>query len=137
VLEQEGLVGALQQRLDAVENRAGVHARLRVEGEFDLAASREEAFYRIALEALNNSLKHALASAVTVRVCADDELVSLEVADDGQGFDLQATGDTGGMGLATMRERAERAGGALQVISAPGEGTKVRVTIDREQPAES
>ena len=60
-LEQEGLVGALQQRIDAVEGRAGIQARLLVEGEVRLEPSVEEALYRIGQEALNNALKHALA----------------------------------------------------------------------------
>jgi signal transduction histidine kinase len=127
MLEQEGLVGALQQRLDTVENRAGVEARLRVDGEVELAAPVEEALYRIALESLNNALKHAAAPAVTVRIRADGEEVELEVADNGRGFDPHTANGRGGMGLVTMRERAERVGGVLTIQSAPGEGTQVKV----------
>jgi PAS domain S-box-containing protein len=65
VLEREGLVGALQQRLDAVEGRSGVETRLRVEGTLELPAPVEEELYRIAQEALNNALKHAAATLVT------------------------------------------------------------------------
>jgi signal transduction histidine kinase len=129
VLEQEGLVGALQQRLDAVEGRAGVETRLLVEGEAELDASVEDALYRIAIEALNNALKYAAAALVTVRVCAQDGIAELDVVDDGLGFNPKETGDTGGMGLVTMRERAERLGGTLQIVSAPGEGTKVQVRV--------
>ncbi len=125
-LEQEGLAGALEQRLSAVEERAGVEARLLVEGTVDLPKSVEEGLYRIAQEALNNALKHAAASSVTVRIRAAAEVVELEVADDGKGFDPDAVGDKGGMGLVSMRERAERLGGTLRVVSAPGEGTKVQ-----------
>ncbi len=128
-LEQEGLVIALQQRLDAVEGRAGVETRLLAEEEIELAATVEEALYRIALEALNNALKHAGARSVTVQVRADGEHAELEIIDNGRGFDLNTVSDTGGMGLVTMRERAERLGGALTIISAPGEGTRVKVSI--------
>jgi signal transduction histidine kinase len=128
-LEQEGLIGALQQRLDAVEARAGTEARLLTQGEIELDVSQEEALYRIALEALNNILKHASATAVTVRVFAEGQSVCLEVADDGRGFAPQAVADKGGMGLVTMRERAERMGGRLTIQSAPGEGTEVRVEV--------
>jgi signal transduction histidine kinase len=126
-LEKEGLVGALQQRLDAVERRAGMDARLIVEGELDLLPDVEEALYRIAQEALNNALKHAAATMVRVSIHADEDKVVLEVADNGKGFDPQAVSDEGGMGLTTMRERAEKLGGTLVLISAPGEGTTVTV----------
>jgi signal transduction histidine kinase len=55
--------------------------------------------------------------------------VTLEVTDDGQGFDPQAISDMGGLGLVTMQERAERIGGRLTVRSAPGEGTTVLVEV--------
>jgi two-component system sensor histidine kinase ChiS len=128
-LQKEGLVGALQQRLDAVERRAGVDARLVVEGELELSPDAEENLYRIAQEALNNALKHATATLVTVTIRASDEWVELEVADNGSGFDPMAVSDEGGMGLTTMRERARRLGARLEVVSAPGEGTKVRVHL--------
>jgi signal transduction histidine kinase len=100
---------------------------LRVDGEVELAAPVEEALYRIALESLNNALKHAAAPAVTVRIRADGEEVELEVADNGRGFDPHTANGRGGMGLVTMRERAERVGGVLTIQSAPGEGTQVKV----------
>jgi PAS domain S-box-containing protein len=129
-LEREGLVGALQRRLDAVEGRAGVKARLLVEGEIELTPPVETALYGLAQEALNNALKHASATALTVRVrTVDGGRVELEIVDDGQGFDRQENGSQGGMGLLTMRERAEQVGGTLQVLSAPGQGTTVRVTV--------
>jgi len=74
---------------------------------------------------------------VTVRIGMDDEFVSLQVADDGQGFDPKASTDAGGMGLITMQERVERVGGRIEIVSAPGEGTKVNVTIGRRQGAGS
>ena len=138
-LRREGLVGALQQRLDAVERRAGVDARLLIEGESELAAAVEEALYRIAQEALNNALKHAMATSVTVHVCAENDRVTnertvrLEVVDNGRGFDSDALGDTGGLGLVSMRERAEKLGGVLTVISSPGKGTTIKVCLKPER----
>ncbi|NIR15549.1 MAG: histidine kinase, partial [Desulfobacterales bacterium] len=61
-LRNEGLIGALQQRLDAVERRAGIDARLIVDGEVILPSPVEENLFRIAQEALNNALKHAHSS---------------------------------------------------------------------------
>jgi signal transduction histidine kinase len=130
VLKREGLVGALQHRLDAVEKRAGVDARLLVGGTIELPASAEEELYRIAQEALNNALKHAAPTSVNVRICADDIGVVLEVSDDGCGFDPGSITAEGGMGLVSIRERTERLGGVLDVKSAIGEGTSVRVTLE-------
>jgi signal transduction histidine kinase len=132
-LRQVGLVGALQQRLDAVERRAGVDARLVVAGvaagqEIQLAAEVEEALYRIAQEALNNALKHARPSTVTVTLRLEDR-IELEVVDDGAGFDVSDSEGSAGIGLHSMRERAENLGGTLTVHSAPDQGTTIQVTV--------
>jgi PAS domain S-box-containing protein len=129
ILEKEGLLGALHQRLGAVERRAGIEARLIAGEVIELSAPVEEGLYRITQEALNNALKHAAATSVIVRIGVVDERVELEVTDNGQGFDPDTIGEGGGMGLTSMQERAAQLGGALQVISAPGEGTTVRVLL--------
>jgi signal transduction histidine kinase len=128
-LEREGLVGALHQRLSAVEGRVNVKARIVVEELVDLPAPVEKGLYRIAQEALNNALKHAAATSVTVYLGVEDEQVELEVVDDGIGFDPGLASNTGGMGLIIMRERAEKLGGSLTILSSPGAGTKVKARI--------
>ncbi len=132
-LEREGLVGAIQRRLGAVERRTGVKAHLLVDDMIELPASVEEGLYHIAQEALNNALKHAAATSVTVRIRVVDKHVELEVVDDGIGFDSATAGNGGGMGLVNMLERAEKLGGALRVVSAPGQGTKVSVSMKVRQ----
>jgi signal transduction histidine kinase len=128
-LQEEGLVGALQQRLDAVERRAGVEARLVVHGELNVSSAVEEALYRIAQEALNNALKHAGPTAVDVTIRAEGRLVELQVRDNGRGFDASRLMNEGGLGLVSMRERAERVGGIFKIESTPGMGTEVRIAI--------
>ena len=130
-LEKEGLLGALHQRLGAVEKRAGMEARLIAEEVVELPAPVEEGLYRIAQEALNNTLKHATATSVMVHIRANDEWIELEVADNGQGFDPAAIVDQGGIGLTSMRERAERLGGVLTISSTVGEGTQLSVKLNR------
>jgi len=134
LLEQEGLVGALQARLDGVERRSGVDAGLVVEGKVELPAEAEAELYHIAQEALNNALRHAVAGTVTVRIRADRHAIELEVVDDGVGFDA---GEAGGLGLIGMAERAARLGGTLEVISAVGEGTRVKGAISGQERAVS
>ncbi len=128
-LEHEGLVGALQQRLETVEQRAGMQTQLLVEGEWDMPTSQEAELYRIAVEALNNTLRHAQAATVTVRIRANAQAVEVEIADDGQGFDRDGVDGKGGMGLLSMRERAERLGGSLTILSTPGQGTRIHVHL--------
>jgi signal transduction histidine kinase len=91
-----------------------------------LAAEAEEHLYRLALEALNNALKHAAATRLTVTLAVDGGELRLVVADDGVGFD-PAVSRPGHLGLTTMRERAVAAGGQLSIDSAPGRGTRVEV----------
>lgn len=128
-LEREGLVGAIQQRLGAVERRAGVKAHLIANETIKLSPPLEEGLYCIALEALNNALKHAKASSVTVRIQVVNNSVELEVKDNGIGFDQTRVNGREGMGLASMLERARRLGGIMCVQSSPGKGTLVSVRL--------
>jgi signal transduction histidine kinase len=127
----------MQQRLNAVERRVGVDAQLVVQGEIELPMAVEEAFFRIAQEALNNALKHATPTTVSVTIqsrgSVNDQYVALEVVDDGIGFDTQAVTDEGGMGLANMRERAKQIGGQLTINSASEKGTTVKVVVNASQ----
>lgn len=134
-LEEEGLLGALHQRLGAVEKRAGVEARLVAEDLVELPPDVEQGLYRIALEALNNSLKHASATSVTVRIRARDGWAELEVEDRGLGFDIKTIESLRGLGLASMVERAEKLGGALIIDSDMGHGTRVLARVPCRQRA--
>jgi len=131
MLEAEGLVAALQTRLAAVEERAGLQTQFRVEGERRLPIAIEEDLYWIAQEALNNVRKHAEARQVTVYLNFTNERILLEVVDDGVGFDPQtvrAEGQGSG-GLRSIAERAARLGGQLTHESAPGRGTRLTIKV--------
>lgn len=131
-LEDESLVPALQARLDAVEQRAGVQARLLVEAEHDLPVAVQAELFRVAEEALNNTLKHAAATAVDIIIGGDDQRLLLEIRDNGRGFGPLPAGapPPSGLGLVSMRERVDNLGGALEVETSPGKGTTVRVTLE-------
>jgi signal transduction histidine kinase len=119
--------------LDSVENRTGINARLVVDGELSLDEAVEIGLYRIAEEALNNTLKHSQASHVTVDLHQTQNAVTLEIIDDGIGFDLHAGRRSGGMGLESIRERTVALGGRLDIQSKPGHGTHIRVEIEVAQ----
>jgi signal transduction histidine kinase len=128
-LETEGLTAVLQARLAAVEARAGLQTEFHVEGERRLPMAVEGEIYWIAQEALANVLKHAQAQHVTVRLQFTPASFSLEVRDDGIGFDPLTTlgAGQGGVGLRSITERAARLGGTLTCESSPGAGTRVKI----------
>lgn len=129
-LEKGGLVGALQTRLDAVERRSGIRARLLTEGDYELPPEIQAQIYRAAEEALNNALKHAAASAIRVRIRSSANSVVLEVSDNGKGFDPLQAAASGGLGLISIRERLENLGGRFELDTAPGKGTTIRISLD-------
>ncbi|MBI2332039.1 MAG: GAF domain-containing sensor histidine kinase [Chloroflexi bacterium] len=93
----------------------------------------EESVYRIAQESLNNAVKHARARHVSIQLKCESDKLFFSVVDDGQGFINQpAENDKlegSGLGMRTMKERAEAMGGTLNVTSAPRQGTAVEVAI--------
>jgi signal transduction histidine kinase/ligand-binding sensor domain-containing protein len=132
VLEEEGLASALQARLEAVESRAGLKTEFNVEGQVRVKAEVEEALFRVAQEALNNVLKHAQARRVAVSLSQDEQAVRLEITDDGTGCNPALARRSGGLGLWGMEERAAEIGARLEIDSAAGNGTTVRVVWKRE-----
>jgi PAS domain S-box-containing protein len=130
VLGKDGLAKAIQNRLDAVEKRSGIEVRFQTNLAGRLPELLEEGLFYIASEALNNSLKHAMAGSLMVSLCVDDGMeVALEVSDNGRGFDMNALEDEGGIGMKSMKERAEKLGGGIKIRSANDEGTSVLVRI--------
>lgn len=132
MLEKVGLIGALQQRLDAVEGRTGIKTRLQVNDIIELPSNIEEDLYRIAQEALNNTLKHANAQSVSVHVIILDNHIQLKIVDDGDGFDTDVP-SSGGLGLTSIRERADKLGATLVITSAPSAGTQIELSLAIDQ----
>jgi len=92
----------------------------------------ESNLFRIAQEALTNCAKYAAAKAVVIELQHDDARAVMTICDDGIGFDPAALGQPGhpaGLGIITMRERAEFTGGRFSIESHPGKGTRIRVEI--------
>jgi len=132
-LARLGLVGALQERLSVVEHRVGIHAEVRTDNGGDLPIHIEEAFYRIALEALNNSLRHAHAHRIVIILAVKDDHYFMSITDDGVGFDKVIADRSGGMGLEGMQKRTNKVGGTLSLATGDGGGTVVSVRVPRSQ----
>jgi len=127
-LEHEGLVAALEKQAAATRARHMIAVDVALGSEPDCPIETKEMLYRIAQEAMHNTVKHARATAITVRLSTHDGSVTLDITDNGRGFDPNGT-FPGHLGLISMRERAARAGGTLTITSAPGEGTSVTVQV--------
>lgn len=137
-LGEEGLVSALRKQAAALSSREQV--AITVEGPDERLAidpEVEEHLYRIMSEALHNVVKHAQAETATVVIAPAPGTLEVTVSDHGAGFDTTKE-HRGHLGLSTMGERAEAIGAKLAVISAPGAGTTVRVSVplDRGEPTE-
>jgi PAS domain S-box-containing protein len=128
---EDGLVDALQKRLDSVERRSGVEARLLLDGPIDFPDNVGDQFYRIAQEALNNVIKHAQADELTVYLQASDGIMGLRVVDNGIGFDIAEARGKGGLGLKTMQERATQINGDFAIETAPNQGATIKVEVKK------
>ena len=96
----------------------------------------EGTLYRLVQEGLSNVVKHASAERVTVRLLEDGEFATMELSDDGSGFDPKKHSE--GFGLLGMQERTDLVGGTISIDSSPGAGTTVRASVParhRAQPA--
>jgi signal transduction histidine kinase len=123
-----GLAGSLRSYAVLAGRTHGVQVKFDAAADLPaLGADREAAVYRVAQEALHNALRHSGADTICVSLAARRHRVILEVADRGRGFAVDAP--FGGLGLASMGERAAAVGGMLTVRSAPGEGTLVRLEL--------
>jgi signal transduction histidine kinase len=128
VLQEAGLVGALKSRLEAVEQRLNIETRFVVEGDLPpLSNSLEEQLYDIVQEALNNALRHAMATAVYINIRHEVGRLILMVQDNGIGFSPEEI--SAGIGLQSMHERAEVISAELSIHSEVQKGTTVQVAV--------
>jgi signal transduction histidine kinase len=103
-----------------------VHAELGDEPPISIDA--KEVIYRVAQESMHNTLKHARATRIDLRLDHSQDAVWVEIRDNGVGFDPTSS-FPGHLGLHSMRERAIRRGGTFQIESDAGKGTRIRVEL--------
>jgi signal transduction histidine kinase len=127
-LETEGLVAAHTKQAAALQVRQNLAVSTDLCPEPDLPLKVKQDLYRIAQEAMHNTVKHAHASKVKVRLHQTREMVTFEICDNGRGFDARAS-FPGHLGLHSMQERVTGLGGELQIESTPGQGTCIRVQV--------
>lgn len=139
-LDSHGLMGAVRESCRRFESQ---YQGIRVSPKFtieenDVPDATKLVIYRIMQEAVTNAAKHGSAKSVSVAISKEGRTIQLRIEDDGCGFDQRAIGEAkvshGGFGLKNMRDRAELNGGALQMQSAPGAGTRIRVVFPLSEP---
>ncbi len=129
VLDDLGLVAAVEWLTQNFTQRHGVPCTLDMDEDMDLHEPYATAVFRIVQESLVNVAKHAGASQVRVSVARTDNEVTLRVADDGAGFKPATPRKAGSLGLAGLRERAQLLQGRVEITSATGRGTVVQAHI--------
>ncbi len=135
LLEQRGLIPAVRELCDKWQREMAIPVRVIADASGPIPSDVETLAYRVVQESMSNVKKHAAAKEVTIRIEASAGSLRVEVRDNGRGFDPEAVREflrAGKVGLASMRERAELAGGTLTVKSAPDTGTSVTATIPFE-----
>ena len=129
MLDEQGLEATLSQHVDELNAAGSMNVTLQVAGctRERLSQDLELTFYRVAQEALNNTVQHSHARCAHVMLKRDADWLTLEVRDDGVGFDQDAmqARQPRRLGLAGMRERLALVGGELTIESGPGAGTRL------------
>lgn len=128
-----GVLAAVVERLRST-TETELHAQLSPEAAQRLTGEQAVHLANLAREALSNALRHAHARRISVALRDEPDRVTLEITDDGCGFDPAQPPHTG-LGLTSMASRAREAGGELHVVSRHGEGTLVRVVVAAERRA--
>lgn len=129
VLDHLGLVEAIEWYTADFEKRYAITCIFEHDAGPEIRGGVATAAYRITQEALTNVARHAAASRAKVALSFADGKLSLQIMDNGDGFEVESLGETDGLGMANMRERAILVGGEFTVFSAPGEGTTIRFAV--------
>jgi signal transduction histidine kinase len=130
-LENLELSQALEDLALTYRTRLGTNVHAEIEP-VSLPEQAQQELFRMAQEALTNAIRHGEATALTLVLRTTPEQVELVISDNGKGFE-QAEGKAGhGLGLSLMQERAEQLGGRFSIESMPGAGTRIAISISRE-----
>ncbi len=124
-LADEGLVGALRHRLDAVESRSGIKTTMSGNFTKNLHSNMEIVLFHVANEALNNTLKHSQATSVSISIGTKDNWVQMEIKDNGIGFNSKAVDHDNSMGMSSMKQRMAAIDGHFRCYSTPEFGTTI------------
>jgi signal transduction histidine kinase len=135
-LDQLGVVGSIRQQVERLGEEGGVRTVAHIQDDLELDPLLEATVFRVVQECLSNVRRHSGATRVAVSLYDTEEGIELVVEDDGSGFDPDGARNGAaweGVGLVSMRERADLVGGRLSVDSAPGAGCTVRLRVPSKE----
>jgi signal transduction histidine kinase len=142
VLDDLGLLSAIRWYAERHLGSRGISVRCEFSGiEARLSPELETALFRVSQEAITNIAKHSRAETVLIQVLERDDVIAIEIEDDGEGFDPSSLPPPAarerGLGLLGMRERVELFGGTIEIESAPGRGTRIAVSAPIQTSGEA
>jgi signal transduction histidine kinase/ligand-binding sensor domain-containing protein len=130
VLQHAGLIAALQGDCTQFGTQHEIDVTFHADaGLEEIPADVALCLYRVAQEALRNMARHAGARQAEVALTRSDDILELRITDDGQGFDREAAGQHGGLGLISIDERVRLVHGDVQIVTAPRCGTELRIRV--------
>lgn len=130
-VDELGCVLAIQQTATAKAERAGITLNLDIPIQIThFSALIEQNLYRIVEEAVNNIIRHADATEMTIKIYQTPETLEMIISDNGKGFDMIQFDQNGHYGITGMKERALLVNGDLSLISQPGHGTTIQLRIE-------
>jgi signal transduction histidine kinase len=127
LIERQDFSELLHEYAQEWSNRSDINLNIDIRGSAELSLETRETLFRIMQEALANTARHSNASEADLLLEYGKDMVKMTLKDNGRGFDTQATYD--GIGLLTMRERAEASGGTIEVTSAQGQGVQIVIIL--------
>ncbi|MFB5663200.1 histidine kinase [Alteribacillus sp. HJP-4] len=128
-LEGKGLKEGLENLLEELSEKTNLQINWNIENEENLGRGIEDHLFRISQEALSNILRHAQAHQVHMQLKVFHGQLRMKIIDDGIGFQLDKDQKQSSYGLSTMKERVTELGGVIHILSYPGKGTQVEVTV--------
>ncbi len=130
-IARKGLADTLREELEFIEVTLGQHCELKIGGaQYTLLPEKELLIYRIAQEAIHNVLKHARAQTLTITLLYDAEVLTMEVTDNGDGFDKSEVHRTEGIGFFNMMQRTRLLNGILDINAFPGKGCTIKLHVN-------
>lgn len=130
-IKDEDLGNLLQELVKLISARSNIPIEVKINGKYKYPVKIELGYYRIAQEALNNIIKHSCATKATLILESLPKKIYMGITDNGCGFDDKKIASTN-LGLTIMRERAKLIGASMNIDSAPGDGTRIKVTYSKK-----
>jgi len=128
-LISSGLVPALEDMIHRINSsgkvRANFSSRVNLETDENIAV----AIYRITQEVVNNTLKHSMATELSLNIESVDSKIQLNISDNGKGFETKGSKENDGLGLKNIHSRVDLLGGQIDIMSEPGEGTQFKIIL--------